>query len=110
MTDNKENVAYLRKAMSLIEDPKNWIKGRYATTETGAGCLPEEPSAKCFCASGALMHATRSDMNSYIGAFATLYRAVLKTGFKNVPAMNDNKDTTHEDVLNLYKTAIGLAS
>ena len=87
----------LRKARDLISDPTGWTKGRFKRQD----CY--HPPR--YCAVGALMEASAEDVNRTTPACERLERIVAKEGW-SITAYNDDEDTTHQDILDLFDCAI----
>jgi hypothetical protein len=90
----------LKKARELLSDESRWTKGAFARTMWGEETSGSDPEAECFCARGAITH--------FRGGFDAVLalQDALPSSFTAVSAFNDNKDTEHADVLNLFDRAI----
>lgn len=94
---NAKTVVSLKAAMARITNPKNWIKGVYAKDAYGRMCMVHHGVS--FCALGATLYET--------GTQTALKGALPKRkGWHYVAEFNDHPNTTHKQVLNLYKRAI----
>jgi hypothetical protein len=91
-------VDLLQDAKELIENPKNWTQGRYATISGRR------------CAVGALRAAASrvDDRNLARSAHDLLIGVARSHGFTSVEAMNDH--SSHAAVLALFDEAIALAN
>ena len=94
-------------ARKKIEDPANWIKGRYAADANGEKCLSYADEACKFCALGALFSTEAGYFNE--PSVEILYEASHELGFDGVTEMNDDERTDHPKVMALYDKAIELA-
>lgn len=94
-------------ARKKIEDPANWIKGRYAADANGEKCLSHSAEACKFCALGALFSTEAGYFNE--PSVDILYEASHELGFDGVTEMNDDERTDHPKVMALYDKAIELA-
>ena len=92
----------LRAAKSLISDPKDWTQeGVYSTID---GCM---------CAQGAFFRTFwASDYNVDVSddAQSYLHKAVRKLNpYCLVTSYNDDRETTHADIMNLFDDAAAMA-
>jgi hypothetical protein len=100
----------LRKALALIEDRYSWIKSDYY--------VRRKNGRECFCANGAIERAATgaAEPNGFmpVGTLGCLAEdalmANLPAGFRSVEGFNDDMDTTHRDVVDLFKRAIASVS
>lgn len=94
MTTVKDN---LIAARALIDTPEKWIRDRIE-------------NAGCFCAMGAIAEATRTQRGgvwtSETAEYAALRDALPEGGTRSVPTYNDNRSTTHADIMALFDRAI----
>jgi len=100
------SVEVLLAAKELLNDPKCWTKGTVARNANGGAVAPNNTDAVCWCAVGALAKICKYPFNP------TLYETVIYA-FENVSSRqngigywNDDKDRTHEEVLNAFDRAI----
>ncbi len=91
----------LRASKALISDPSKWIKGAYVD------------DYGCMCAQGALNEAYISSKYGHEIAYeASLF---LKAGvqkvrtYRLVTSYNDDPETTHADIMNLFDDAAAMA-
>lgn len=86
----------LVRARELIVSPEKWIKGAYEVNG-------------CYCMSGALrkVRTKRNDIYvdySYFEAYDLLRTSTGAHGC--IPEFNDDPETTHEDVMRVFDSAI----
>lgn len=91
----------LKKALKKISNPNNWVKEHYAVDAHGgvAGC--DDTAACAWCAMGAVGAAT-SNIQLQLRA-ETLLESITGVGIEN---FNDSEDTTHDDIVSVFKKAI----
>jgi hypothetical protein len=98
---NARTVASLKAAMARIVKPENWTKGVGARDAYGEHVSSLRQEAVSFCAVGAI---------SIVGLPGTVcaLRGALpkKKGWQYIAQFNDHPNTTHKQVINLYKRAI----
>lgn len=102
----------LEKALELINEPENWIKGAMARNNRRRSVIISDPGASRFCAAGAVRRAcflAGDQPHKYgcYGAVAHLERFVPKK-FPGilVTTFNDDKKTTHLMVKRMFQRAI----
>lgn len=97
----------LQKARDLIADESRWTHGQYARDAEGYSVYPNEPSATCWCALGAVYHVldtTEEDVEDRPAPIRALY-------LDNRPVPVDVNDRDgHEAVLALFDEAIAKAA
>ena len=108
----------LRKARSIIEDPKRWCKKTNAADVSGKPCHPSSNRALRFCLYGAVDRAGTPEGHADIVRAHTVAcnaltdiigREKYDDGFAKYtgPAgFNDDPKTTHRDILKLIDRAI----
>lgn len=99
----------LQKARDLIADESRWTHGYYAKDAQGYDVEPNEPSACCWCALGAVLHVEdlHSEEEAGSDAASALERTALASGVA-VPYINDIRG--HDAVLALFDEAIAKAA
>lgn len=115
MTHNSV-ASLLTLAKDLIATPDRWTQGVSARDVYGMEVDPENPTAKCFCLTGALARARYEAFgysfigdNSFGRAHALLPRAVDYKFELSVPKWNDDPNRTHHEVLKALDAAIAKA-
>jgi hypothetical protein len=102
--DKKET---LIKARALIADPAHWTTGDFARRAlSGYSVDIHSPSAKCFCALGALAR-VRGPNNGGIfegPAYPNLSAAARQLFNRSIPYVNDHLG--HDAVLKMFDKAI----
>ena len=119
----------LRKARSIIEDPKRWCKHLTATTVSGKACHPHSDEAFRFCLYGAMDRAEAFAGGGHAGigraytvagigrAYTVACNALTDicrrekyddgwVKYSGPVAFNDDPKTTHSDVMKLIDMAI----
>jgi hypothetical protein len=92
----------LQKARDLIADESRWTHGYYARDEQGFDVEPNEPSATCWCALGAVYHVLDTTEDEALDGPAAIKALYLD---ERVPVEINDVDG-HEAVLALYDRAI----
>jgi hypothetical protein len=110
-------------ARVVIEQEKNWSKGRYARNKEAWPVSPCSDEAFCFCSTGALRRAffvitgikfteaylaesvQDKEFDVIENAFDIL-SSFVPTEPKNIIVYNDHKNTAHSDVLKVFDLAI----
>lgn len=113
--DLKTKLEMYERARVILTPEKNWCKDNYAMRfieefDARVGSGIEE--GQCFCLIGACTRAAY-DMDNHLPYF-TIEREVVElamcvsklTGLHDVIAFNDNRETTHERVLQALDCAI----
>lgn len=109
--------AVLQEARALIE--KGWVKGAFAVNKAGHGVETNDPTASCFCLSGAMWKAADSQGASFGGRAPTewetargfVLEAINGKDVKvSVVRFNDDPATKKKDVLRVLDVAIEKAS
>lgn len=90
----------LREARALVEKPEHWTKGTFESQN--------EDGEPCFCAIGALDEAATLALGEPGGrGYAEAFRALRKASpFGTIALFNDDEDTTHDMILDLFDRAI----
>lgn len=103
---SKQLVDTLRAARELITEPQNWTQGYYAANGRGMHVEPEEDSATCFCALGAIRRVTQEPHERvyFKQAWSLLQEVAKDARGTHVADVNDN--IGHLAVLSLYDEAI----
>lgn len=93
MASIREN---LIAAKALITDPTNWTKGKYID---GEGCM---------CAAGAIRSATGEKLGQTESYLDNLVRREFHGdfGFVTIEEFNDDRLTTHPDIMALFDRGI----
>ena len=104
MSDSVKNI--LENTRYLLKTPNRWIKDDLANTEAGLKTQPGSPYAVKWCLVGALTKASMpySNMECLWDAM-TLLKDI--TGASLLTQWNDDKERTHEDVMDAFDKAIG---
>ena len=106
-------VQILTDTRDTLNNPANWIKDIPARNRYGVAVHPRSPYATCWCFSGALVkaglhgcgRAALDRVRSYLDTALGLY-----LGYDvDVVTFNDERQTTHADVLEVVNRAIELA-
>jgi hypothetical protein len=104
----------LRSARNLITEPSKWTQNHFAKDENGNALLDGyAQQAVCWCSIGALEKVVGGCVPSYDKPSQLLMKAgAILTGCQkynfSISAYNDSH--THQEVLNLFDTAIAIAS
>lgn len=106
---DSELVATLKAAKALIVDPKNWIKGKYASSVDDCEVSPLAKDAVKFCMVGALAKASGLFSCSYPGD--RLHEQRLLAPFHKsvdgaIPFFNDHPFRQHHEVMAAFDAAI----
>jgi hypothetical protein len=92
----------LRAAKALISDPDKWTQEGLYVTDDG-----------CMCAHGALNRAYMKGGHSYEiadQAYNFMSKALIKLQpYRAVTSYNDDPETTHSDIMNLFDDAATMA-
>lgn len=97
----------LIRARELVSTPEHWTKGSQAIDTDGSAIAWNEDKATCFCMMGAINRAAW-ELNSD-GAYDAMDHIETIT-CTPLPRFNDNRYTTHEDVLKAFDQAIAKCS
>lgn len=95
--------------LELFKDhPERWIKHALATqgsesTELYHRVNPLDPSARCWCLGGAIMHCYVDHVAQAI-AFGKAMD-LLPQGWATIAKFNDRPETTFEDIMSIVKRA-----
>lgn len=109
MSENRE-LAVLETALELIHDPECWIKNTEAMTADNRVISAYDPKATKFCMLGAIAAAYR--MRRYRtpsvkeGVQKLIEELLPFDTWESIDEFNDAEDTTHEDVVLMFKRAI----
>lgn len=94
----------LERAANRISKPGAWIQGASARTAFGWITKPDDPNARCWCASGAICaEAEDHEQNQAVHKFLT---RLLR---QKVWGWNDRKRRTQEEVVAKLKEAAAKA-
>ena len=99
----------LREARKTISNEKRWCKGNMATVGHGVLCDIDDPAACGWCATGALMLATRKfqfGREVFPGAAAVMDGVAKQMGFAGAVELNDGAGTDHATVMLMFRDAI----
>ena len=95
----------LKAARALITKPKHWTRKFFARHKNGSPIGATERNAVCFCPAGAVEHV--------LGDKTPLWYECVSILDYHVPSpyhctfdFNDNRRTTHADVLSFFDRAI----
>lgn len=97
----------LDAARALIEDPYNWLRGRWASNPYGEACGSTDPEACAWCSMGAIEAASNSDAEAE-AAYEFLCCGIGDFD-ADVAQWNDNPRTLHPDVIAAFKEAVRCA-
>lgn len=104
----EDTLTVLKMGRQLIEDPENWTKGTLARDRYGSNVGTTDTKATQWCAVGALQ-AHRLDYPEAISpAHSMLMSALPKSRRRSsyIQGFNDNPQTTHRQVMNMFDRAI----
>ena len=101
---NEVNVLIVTR--KFLEYEARWMKGEYARKLDGNYCSPLDDDAVQWCAIGAVVHIAGSYKEANHAIF-WLNKQVRKHDM--VTAWQDQPETTHQDVLDLFDKAITAA-
>lgn len=105
---SKEVVAdTLRRAKELISDPNAWTQGCFAEDADGLHVEPRDPSARTWCAVGAIIKV--GDDMVVEEAEGVLGDALPMKCQSVVAAFNDDPDTSHGMLMEAFDQAIARA-
>jgi hypothetical protein len=105
MTTDWHKIAdLLREAHDLIIDERNWCTHTYARTRDGKKTASSGATAVAWCALGAIRRVS-TPLDEEAALTVALGHA-LPPRFFLVAGFNDDQNTTHGDVLDLYLRAI----
>ena len=105
----------LRAAKALIDAPEKWTKGAFAVLKTEFHVMDSESlyedgipddDIQCYCAEGALARVYGQGWSTSF-AYTCLWKSF--TIARTVAAYNDDDNTMHSDIMELYDEAIRLA-
>ena len=105
----------LRKAREIITPEDRWTKGVLARDSQGRSVSADSKDAVCFCAMGAIDKAAFQQYRTSahlsfmeVGDTASDAISVLgeEVGTRTVNVWNDDPNTTHEDVLEMFDRTI----
>lgn len=83
----------LVRARELIDSPEKWIKGAYEVNG-------------CYCAQGAMYEIAPYPDETFCHTYDLLMQIVKRKNFVSLTDFNDDTETTHEDIMNLFDSAI----
>lgn len=101
-------LSYLRKARGLISDPDHWTRYQLARDAKGEPTSPEDESATCWCAQGAIYCATGGWNRDADGLVNLLTVVAQDDGCATIWTMNDRARRGHERVLACFDRAIAM--
>jgi hypothetical protein len=111
---NQEVLQCLVDARELLSYPAKWTKGCYAKNANGDVVSPTNPSAACFCVVGAVAKVSSICMFSEnFNSFYTEDPAIqflrgASESMKGYTPTRFNDTSSHEEVLQLFDTAIAV--
>lgn len=94
----------LIKSKELISNPKNWTQGMFARDEYGTPVPSISENACSWCSAGAVIKVA-NNIYVAISLFALLEKSISRA----IAPFNDNPESTHEDIMNMFDKAIELA-
>lgn len=106
-------------SLELLQDPAHWAKGFYGYDARGEQVFANDEQAVCWCLLGAIVKAAKNrggETRPHADGLVTFMwkymkddpRALVKDSNCNVRTLscfNDHENTTHEDVLELFRKA-----
>lgn len=104
-------IEVLKQARELISQPHRWTKCAFARSKDKRVTSPLAHDAYCFCALGAVARIDHWNKNGHIEACKALdlvVRGKYKGKFETVAVFNDQTETTHEMVLEVFDEAIAM--
>ena len=107
-----EHAQILRRAAELLSEPDRWCRELLAKDAGGNGVPSTSPEARSWCMLGATIRSSAGYHDKALGgAVEALGSAVVDLGFSDdrnfvVEQFNDAEDTSHEDVMLVFKHAI----
>ena len=104
-----EALHVLSRARELIEDPVNWVQGPYAVDDYGQPVDHDDPEACAWCALGAIWAVSDWEGVDYGAANDLLNKLPVVRRHCGIHMLNDEDDTTHDDILAVFDDAIELA-
>lgn len=98
-------------AKDLIRSPDKWTRDFYARDSDGVEVSPDNSTAVCWCALGAIAYATNTDWNQFWSLSSDTASALLGAAHvdEDVPAWNDDPARTHAEVMEGFDRAIAAA-
>ena len=103
-------VEELQAAKAVLADPEAWTKGTVARDGLGRPVHPANTTAVCWDAGGALTRAGSMTARKPYNLVDARYHLTMVAGrHHGYTEFNDESDTTHADVLNLFDRAIARA-
>jgi hypothetical protein len=106
MLNRDELVGQLRAVRELLEDERAWIQGTAAVDAYGNEVEGSDPNAVRRCLSGACDAVDGYGKLSFLARVLGEHPDFASHDFASIHAFNDDKDTTHADVLRLIDVAI----
>lgn len=99
----------LTEARNILgQGSKKWIQGTNAQDKQGNYVDPWDETAICFCSYGVIQRVVGNDQSALYDWTVTFLREALHEKFNSyISQMNDN--STYEEVLSYFDTAIDLA-
>lgn len=94
-------------ARGFIDTPEKWTKGLPAKDAEGFATSPHDAFAVCFCALGAIEKAARIVKKDHASQVCRFVGDVIS---KRLVDFNDNMNTTHADILEVFDKVIAAAS
>lgn len=100
----------LKKARALIDIPEKWTKGYAARDKRDRPISFSAEGAVCFCLLGAIAKVTVGSQGGPAMASVTdFFQDLIPMPSSGIMLFNDNKFTTHADIMQLLDTAIAKA-
>lgn len=96
----------LENALAILgHDGERWTKGAYARNSSEHWVPTMDARAECWCPGGAICRALSGDLGGkqFDAAMAELQFAA---GMRSIPAWNDDRKTTFEDISAAFVKAI----
>lgn len=93
----RANLEYIKKARAKIDE--GWTQNAYARTAKGTACGACDPSARSWCAEGALIHAAGGNSVKYLTLYKIVVSRLANNRYKTLPSWNDDLCETKEEVL-----------
>lgn len=98
----------LTKALAKIASPENWTQHAWARDSSGASIWTGHPDAECWCGTGAVM-AVSLFLPTRRATLVWLNEAAEELHDSTYVTFNDDSETTHAEVVAVFRRAIELA-
>lgn len=95
----------LLRAAEIIEPEGAWTQSWFAKTAEGEPCGVFEPSAVCWCVSGAIQRASDGNGHATYAAMVALERHLRLPGYSPVTFWNDSLQRTQAEAVAALRAA-----